>query len=258
MLTQNMIWNTPVVQLGLMNGARGTIVAILYAKEGELRTDGNAMAGVGMPSPGSMPLPDFVVVNFPEYTGPSLFCDLPRTWVPIPPSQVANKENKQYCRCGLSLVCSWAMTIHKAQGLSSSEGCIVSMETLNPNSSPVASTPGLAFVGWTRATKWSRMAFCELPPLGDFVSVRQHEGFRLRTGASRSGGHGHLHGHTAPRRPSSVRPKHTHAGRGQLGAWRTASSGHAPPPRTWPSASAARRPPCACGGGCRPAPEAAC
>ena len=180
MLTQNMIWNTPVVQLGLMNGARGTIVAILYAKEGELRTDGNAMAGVGMPTPGSRPLPDFVVVNFPEYTGPSLFCDLPRTWVPIPPSQVANKENKQYCRCGLSLVCSWAMTIHKAQGLSAPEGCIVSMETLNPNSNPVASTPGLAFVGWTRVTKWSRMAFCELPPLGDYLSVRLHDGFKLR------------------------------------------------------------------------------
>ena len=66
MLKQNMIWNTPVVQLGLMNGARGTIVAILHAKEGELRTDGNAMAGVGMPTPGSRPLPDFVVVNFPR------------------------------------------------------------------------------------------------------------------------------------------------------------------------------------------------
>ena len=54
------------------------------------------------------------------------------------------------------------------------------METRNPNSNPVASTPGLAFVAWTRATKWSRMGFCELPLLGDFVAVRKHQGFRLR------------------------------------------------------------------------------
>ena len=34
MLTQNHIWNVPVVQMGLMNGARGQVVAIVYAAPG--------------------------------------------------------------------------------------------------------------------------------------------------------------------------------------------------------------------------------
>ena len=54
------------------------------------------------------------------------------------------------------------------------------MQTTNAQSNPVSSTPGLAFVGWTRVTKWSRMAFCELPALGDFLAVRLNAGFKLR------------------------------------------------------------------------------
>ena len=106
MLTQNHIWNTSVVQLGLMNGARGVVVAIVYSKEGEERTDRNAMAGVGIPAPGRRPLPDFVVVNFPDYTGPPLFPGLPRTWVPIPPAEIVNRENKKYTRIGMPLNCA--------------------------------------------------------------------------------------------------------------------------------------------------------
>ena len=39
-LCLNKIWDVPTVQLGLMNGARGTIVAILYAAPGNARADG--------------------------------------------------------------------------------------------------------------------------------------------------------------------------------------------------------------------------
>ena len=71
LLTQNRSWGVPTVTLGLMNGARGVVVAILYAPDAGARADGHAMAGVGHPSstpgvfprgPAQCPLPDFVVV----------------------------------------------------------------------------------------------------------------------------------------------------------------------------------------------------
>ena len=79
LLTQNRIWGVPTVALGLMNGARGVAVAILYAPDAGARADGHAAAGVGHPSatpgvlprgPAQCPLPDFVVAHFPQYKGP--------------------------------------------------------------------------------------------------------------------------------------------------------------------------------------------
>ena len=93
MLTQNRIWNVPTVPLGLMNGARGVVVAIVYAPPGGRRTDGSSIASTGHPSStlgafprgaAACPVPDFVVVHFPEHNGPACFDDLPKTWVPIP------------------------------------------------------------------------------------------------------------------------------------------------------------------------------
>ena len=46
-LCLNQVWDTPTVPLGLMNGARGIVVAILYAAPGNARTDGMEMAGTG-------------------------------------------------------------------------------------------------------------------------------------------------------------------------------------------------------------------
>ena len=49
MLTQNKLWDVPTVHFGVMNGARGVVVAILYAPPGAARTDGNEHAGAGFP-----------------------------------------------------------------------------------------------------------------------------------------------------------------------------------------------------------------
>ena len=46
-LCLNQVWDTPTVPLGLMNGARGIVVAILYAAPGNARADGVEMAGTG-------------------------------------------------------------------------------------------------------------------------------------------------------------------------------------------------------------------
>jgi len=95
------------VPLALMNGARGVVVAIVYAAPETQRVDGNEMAGAGCPSSDgvSLPrgadnchLPDFVVVHFPDYTGLPLLPGLPRTWVPIPCIEVRSNINKAYMR----------------------------------------------------------------------------------------------------------------------------------------------------------------
>ena len=49
MLTMNYIWNVSTVHFGLMNGARGVVVAIVYASADESRADGIPLAGVGYP-----------------------------------------------------------------------------------------------------------------------------------------------------------------------------------------------------------------
>ena len=39
---------------------------------------------------------------------------------------------------------------------------------------------GLAFVGWTRATTWTKIAFESLPPLDQFLAMRQQPAFKSR------------------------------------------------------------------------------
>ena len=113
MLSQNRLWGVPTVPLGLMNGARGVVGAILYVAPGADPVDGSVLAGNGYPSStaGSYPrglgacqLPDLLVVHFPAYEGPACFADLPRTWVPILCAEVAHARTKSgMMRAGLPL-----------------------------------------------------------------------------------------------------------------------------------------------------------
>ena len=56
MLIVNKLWDLRTAKLGLMNGARGTVVGIVYDED------------AAPPS-----LPAYVVVDFPEYRGQSIF-----------------------------------------------------------------------------------------------------------------------------------------------------------------------------------------
>ncbi len=91
MLTSN-LW----VEVGLVNGAMGTVQAICYRNGG----------------PPDLPLA--VMINFDHYTGPTLsdgtvpITPLRRTW---------SNSGVQCSRLQLPLKLAWAVTIHKSQGL---------------------------------------------------------------------------------------------------------------------------------------------
>ena len=92
MLTAN-LW----VEAGLVNGAMGTVVAICYKT-----------------SQSSPHLPVSVMVRFDYYSGPTLpdgtvpICPIRRTW---------SASGAQCSRQQLPLKLAWAVTIHKAQGM---------------------------------------------------------------------------------------------------------------------------------------------
>ena len=81
------------VEVGLVNGALGTVVSICYQ-------DG------GPPN-----LPEAVMVRFDHYTGPTL----PDLSVPITPVRRTWSNGSSHCsRLQIPLRLSWAITIHKA------------------------------------------------------------------------------------------------------------------------------------------------
>ena len=186
-LISNKIWGVNTVPLGLMNGARGVAVAFIYANKGEIRVDGHALGTTGWPSSDGIsfprgldhcPMPDFVVVHFPTYKGKSLLPGLPKTWVPIPCIEVQASTRKGLCRIGLPLKLAWCLTIHKCQGITAHEGSLVSFK--DSRMPKAVAKLGLAFVAWTRATSWAKVAFQALPPLEDFLAVRLTKDFQAR------------------------------------------------------------------------------
>jgi hypothetical protein len=84
----------------LVNGSVGIVVDIIYA-----------------PAAKPPALPIAVIVDFPDYTGPSFFPDLPerRTWVPIAPARLTDDDGGA-SRTQLPLRLTWAWTPWKIQG----------------------------------------------------------------------------------------------------------------------------------------------
>ncbi len=123
-------------------------------------------------------MPMYVIVHFPSYTGKPFFANCPATWVPIPQVSNTDKDRRSFSRTGVPLRLSWAMTIHKSQGLTVSEGCIVDLRVCSKRN-PL-SVPGLAFVAWTRTESFDRLAFRRLPSLLQFFECRQQKDFKQR------------------------------------------------------------------------------
>ena len=102
MLTMN-LWT----DVGLCNGATGTIIHVIYA--------------INQQPPD---LPIAIIVKFDDYTGPSLCNEIPNC-VPICPITVSyNSLDGIYERQQLPLKLAWAITIHKSQGLTLSKAWI--------------------------------------------------------------------------------------------------------------------------------------
>ena len=125
MLTSN-LW----VEMGLVNGAMGTVKAIVYTK-------------TAPPD-----LPQAVMVYFDHYSGPTMHDGT----VPVVPLKKTWLEGRNVLsRQQLPLKLAWAITIHKAQGLTLDK---VVVDIGNREFSP-----GLTYVACSRVQKLDDLAF---------------------------------------------------------------------------------------------------
>ena len=167
MLIANM--RTPA---GLVNGALGTLVAVL------LLVSGGGASPNGLTDGVSASNVEYAVVDFPKYTGPVIYRDHP-TWVPVEPFTQRHKHYKGWERTQLPLVLAWGITIHKSQGLTFAQGCVVDF-THQPNYQPVEKA-GLAFVAMSRTRSYLQQGFKHLPSFWQFRLVLKDKLFLLRS-----------------------------------------------------------------------------
>lgn len=120
------------VEHGLINGSQGTVLDIVFA-------------------PGHSPnhesvecrVPEFVLVDFPEYRGPGFFQEPERrTWIPILPVISTSEDDDDVTRIQFPLTLAFALTPWKAQGMTLSK-VIVRLGA-------AGTKPGVLFVAMTR------------------------------------------------------------------------------------------------------------
>ena len=157
MLTTN-LW----VQVGLVNGAMGTVVAICYDDAGE--------------SPPRLPVA--VTVRFDSFSGPTLsdgsvpITPLRRTWL---------STDKTCSRLQLPLKLAWAVTIHKCQGMTLNKAVV--------DLGKKEFSAGLTFVACSRVRQFKDLLFVTPFPFQRVANLassyrhseRLHEEKRLQT-----------------------------------------------------------------------------
>ena len=187
MLTMNLrtVWN-------LVNGTRGHVVAVVPAPkkspaEGLSRSGDAAMGAPGAhdePKAGevggvSALQAEFVVIDVPQYVGPVMVSGHP-TWVCIPKQTCRHERFRSLARTNFPLVLCYGMTVHKSQGLTFTGRCVFNMEH-EPTWSPFKNMCGLAFVGFSRVTDFSKIAFKYVPDYWSFQAMAETDLFRWRS-----------------------------------------------------------------------------
>ena len=149
MLLTNRIYGVQVVTLGLSNGARGVVLGVRYNESGSC---------------------EYVVVSFASYTGPPFWEHAPHA-VPIPQYEDCGDTASRGATQSLTnipLALCDSMTIHKAQGLTASQGVVLNYKS----SVSIASRGPLSYVGTTRTVSWSKFGVASLPPYSEFLEAR--------------------------------------------------------------------------------------
>ena len=131
MLTANMY-----VPYGLFNGSMGRVEEIIYNTGDSPKTS----------------LPNVVIVEFPNYTGPSFINNYSKL-VPIVPVERCLDCNCHGCsRKTVPLRLGWATTIHRCQGMTIGKGEPNRYIVINPGTQSIESrNPGALFVALSRA-----------------------------------------------------------------------------------------------------------
>lgn len=133
---------------GLVNGALGTIMDIIVSPDDDL--------------------PVFVLIDFDNYTGPTIYGG-----VPIVPVQSNWLSGNIFCtRTNLPFTISFAMTIHKSQG-KEFDRAVVDIGSSERNL-------GLAYVGLSRVRRFQNLILEEIYPLTRYINIRNLDSFKFR------------------------------------------------------------------------------
>ncbi|KAE8739488.1 hypothetical protein FOCC_FOCC015019 [Frankliniella occidentalis] len=145
---------------GLVNGATGTVVDIIYSPDKSPPDD----------------LPVAVMVRFDKYSGPTM----PDGTVPIP-TQVRGWDDNKGTHCTreqFPLALAWAITVHKAQGLTV-ERAVVSVGQRDFQ-------VGLIYVAMSRVKSWEGLLLDPEFSLNRMTDIRKCPGFIAREAGVRN------------------------------------------------------------------------
>ena len=137
-------------EVGLCNGARGTVYSILYRKS-EIKDQTILEEGTETYDY-SVHIPQVIFVDFPKFVGKRFCSQCPPTVVPIfPKSRSWTSRTFKYCsRIQFPLTLSYAMTVHKSQGQTFDQ-CYIDLGREGDFAN------GLSFVALSRIKKFDQL-----------------------------------------------------------------------------------------------------